>query len=130
MGNARDERGERLAVMRLPRSRERTHRAAMKAAQRGDNPGAASSETRKFERAFNSFGTAVAEEDVREPFRRKACKAFQEASTHVVVDNFWTCDEALRLCRDGSGNLWPSMPNIRYAIARRAVDILAPLSVP
>ena len=39
-------------------------------------------------------------------------------------------DEALRLRSDGSSNLWSSMSDICYAIARCAIDVFASLYIP
>ena len=95
----------------------------MEATKRGNYSAASCSDTSEFEGALHSLGTAVAEENMCEPFRREMRKTFKEASTHVIVDNLGAGDKALRLLRDSSSNLWPSMPNVRYAMARGAVDV-------
>jgi hypothetical protein len=62
--------------------------------------------------------------------RQKMCKAFKQASTYIVVENFGTGDEALSLRSDGSSNLWSSMSDVRYTIARGAIDIFTSLFIP
>jgi hypothetical protein len=62
--------------------------------------------------------------------RQKTYKAFKQASTHIVVENFGTGDEALRLRSNGGSNLWSSMPDVCYAIARCAIDVFASLYIP
>src|ERR1051326_5411782 len=102
----------------------------MEATKRGNYSGAPCSDTGEFEGALHGLSTAVAKKNTCEALLRKMCKTFKEASTHVIVDNLGTGDEALRLLRDSSSNLWPSMSNIRYAMARSAVDIFAAFSIP
>src|SRR5215472_18550840 len=116
--------------MWLPCCREGPHSAAMKTAQHRYYTAASSSKTSKFERTFNRLGAAVAEENMCKSFRREMCKPRQQASTHIVIDDFRTGDETLRLRCESSCNLWSSMADIRYAMTGSTVDVLASFLVP
>jgi hypothetical protein len=77
----------------------------MEATKRGKYSAASCSDTSEFEGALHSLRTAVAEENMCEPFRREMRKTLKEASTHVIVDNLGTGDETLCLRRDSRSNL-------------------------
>jgi hypothetical protein len=102
----------------------------VEAPERCNYSGAACSYTRKFESAFHSLGTTVTEKDLRKSVRQKVYKAFKQPGTHIIVENFGTGDESLRLRCNGGSNLWSSMPDVCYPIARGAVDIFASIYIP
>ena len=116
--------------MRLPCCRERTHRAAMEAPECGNYSCAPGGDARKFDGSLHGLGSTVAEEDMCKSFWHETGKAFKQKSTHIVVDNFWTGDQAQCLRCDSSSNLWSSMSGVRHAVAGGAVDEFVPLVIP
>src|SRR5579859_7339628 len=107
-----NQRCERFAVVRLPRSRERPHATTMKAAQCGNNPGTARHQTSKFERTFNGFSPTVTQKKVRDALRRNLCQTLKQICTHIIIDNLRTRNNALSLGSQGSRNLCTAMTNI------------------
>src|SRR2546429_7850513 len=102
----------------------------MESAKRSNYSGAACGDTRKFKSAFHGLGTTVTEKDLSESVGQKVCKPFKQPCAHIVVENFGTDNETLRLrCNCGS-NLWPCMPNVCYSVSRGAVNVFTSLGIP
>jgi hypothetical protein len=102
----------------------------MKTAQRRNYACTPRCQASEFERPFNRFCAAVTEEKVIESFWCKVCKPFKEASTYIVVHDFWAGNELLRLAGKSSSYLWSSMAYIRYSIAASTIYVLPALIVP
>src|SRR5579875_1393216 len=130
MREARDERRERLTIMRLPGSGERAHAAPVKAAQCCHNALASCSETRELQSAFYRFGTAIAEESTRQALRHQPYQALQQMCTHIVVDSFRAGDQTQGLLRESRRDFCPSMPNVCHPMPGATIDVLASFVIP
>src|SRR5947209_16888616 len=126
VAHARHEGGKRFTVMRFPCRCKCTHRATVKAAQRRNYTCTSCGQTSKLECSFNRFCATVTEKDVRQSFRREACQPFEEACPHIVVHDFWTGNQSLRLVCQRCSNLRSPMTYISNSMTGSAVNIFAP----
>ena len=119
-----EQRPEALAILRLPRHRQRAHRPAVKSLGRGDERRALGEQPRELQRAVHRFGAAVGEKHVRQVLRQHVDQRLRELRALVVVEIVGAERQRFRLLLDRRGHAGMAVTEHRHALRGSEIEIL------